>query len=186
MKKLCNLILVLLCAVAQGTWAQKIEKPTDLTCTLTPGDGTVATLSWTENGSATDWIVAYKKSIDEDFTEVNVTDNPYTLTGLTPETAYTAKVRVYNGTDYSDWSNVITFTPTNAHTLTVNDGTNTNSYVPVHGTWCDAYLKCEFIIPAAQLNEMENSIISRMSFYLSSSAGAAWTGTFRVFLKEVD
>ena len=186
MKKIRNLILVLLCAVAQGTWAQKIEKPTDLTCTLTPGDGTVATLSWTENGSATDWIVAYKKSIDEDFTEVNVTDNPYTLTGLTPETSYTAKVRVYNGTDYSDWSNVITFTPTNAHTLTVNDGTNTNSYVPVYGTWCDAYLKCEFIIPAAQLNEMENSIISRMSFYLSSSAEAAWTGTFRVFLKEVD
>lgn len=72
-----------------------------------------------------------------------------------------------------------------ANELTVNDGTNSSNSVPVYGTWCDAYLKCEFVIPASQLSEMENGIISKMSFYLNSPASAAWTGTFKVFLKEV-
>ena len=72
-----------------------------------------------------------------------------------------------------------------ANELTVNDGTNSSNSVPVYGTWCDAYLKCEFVIPASQLSEMENGIISKMSFYLKSPASAAWTGTFKVFLKEV-
>ena len=50
-------------------------------------------LSWTEKGEATAWVVAYKAVGDADFTEVNATENPFTLTGLTPETEYTVKVR---------------------------------------------------------------------------------------------
>ena len=72
-----------------------------------------------------------------------------------------------------------------ANELTVNDGTNENRFVPVYGGYCDEYLKCEFVIPASQLSEMENGIISKMSFYLDEPAEKAWTGTFRVFLKEV-
>ena len=72
-----------------------------------------------------------------------------------------------------------------ANELTVNDGTNSNRLVPVYGVYCDAYLKCEFVIPASQLSEMENGIISKMSFYLDEPAEKAWTGTFKVFLKEV-
>ena len=72
-----------------------------------------------------------------------------------------------------------------ANELTVNNGTNSNRFVPVYGSYCDAYLKCEFVIPASQLSEMENGIISKMSFYLDEPASAAWTGTFKVFLKEV-
>ena len=53
-----------------------------------------------------------------------------------------------------------------ANELTVNDGTNSSNSVPVYGTWCDAYLKCEFVIPASQLSEMENGIISKMSFFV--------------------
>lgn len=34
-----------------------------------------------------------------------------------------------------------------ADKLTVADGTNDNSYVPIYGNWADAYLKCEFVIP---------------------------------------
>ncbi len=67
-------------------------------------------LSWTSDASA--WVVAYKASEDEEFTEVNVTENPYTLPGLTPETAYTAKVRANCGGAYSDWTNVVSFTTT--------------------------------------------------------------------------
>ena len=66
------------------------------------------------------------------------------------------------------------------------NGTATSTYVPVHGLWADAYLKCEFVIPADQLEEMDGGTISQMIFYLASSASGAWTGTFQVFLKEVD
>ena len=64
-------------------------------------------------------------------------------------------------------------------TLTVYDGEGTNSNVPVHGLWADAYLKCEFVIPADQLDDMINGTLSEMTFYLTSPASAAWTGTFQ-------
>ena len=66
------------------------------------------------------------------------------------------------------------------------DGTATSSYVPVHGLWADAYLKCEFVVPTNQLGEMTGGTISQMDFYLTSPAAGAWTGTFQVFLMEVD
>ena len=71
-------------------------------------------------------------------------------------------------------------------TLTVYDGTTTNMYVPVYGNWADAYLKCEFVVPASDLEDMDGGTISQMDFYLSSPAAEAWTGTFQVFLKEVE
>ena len=64
-------------------------------------------LSWTEQGTATAWLVAYKTG-DADFTEVNSTENPFTLTGLTPDTEYTVKVRPAGETN--KWSAEITFT----------------------------------------------------------------------------
>lgn len=72
-----------------------------------------------------------------------------------------------------------------ANELTVYDGTVTNQYVPVYGWYAEAYLKCEYVIPASELPAMNNGTISKMTYYLSSSASAAWTGTFQVFLKEV-
>ncbi len=66
------------------------------------------------------------------------------------------------------------------------DGTATSSNVPVHGLWADAYLKCEFVVPTNQLGEMTGGTISQMDFYLTSPAAVAWTGTFQVFLMEVD
>ena len=66
------------------------------------------------------------------------------------------------------------------------DGTATSTYVPVYGTWADAYLKCEFIVPADQLDAMAHSTVSGMTFYATTPATVAWTGTFQVFVKEVD
>ena len=76
--------------------------------------------------------------------------------------------------------------PTWADELTVYDGTNSSEYVPVYGNWADAYLKCEFVIPAADVIAMDGSIISAMTFYLKNKAAAKWSGTFQVFIKEVD
>ena len=67
--------------------------------------------------------------------------------------------------------------------LTVyENGTATSYEVPVYGTWGDAYQICQFIISADQLVDMEESNITQMSFYLSSPASEAWTGTFSVKL----
>ena len=72
-----------------------------------------------------------------------------------------------------------------AETLTVNDATATNSYVPVYGFYADAYLRCQYVMPAADLAAMNGAAISQMEFYLSGSAADAWTGTFQVYMTEV-
>lgn len=80
-------------------------KPTDLTAgTL---DGHSVDLSWTENGTATQWQIC----LNGDETQpVTANTNPFTLTGLDPETGYTVKVRAYcDATDQSAWSSEISF-----------------------------------------------------------------------------
>ena len=73
-----------------------------------------------------------------------------------------------------------------AEELTVNTGTVTNAYVPVYGFYADAYLKAEFVTPAADLASMVDSDITSMRFQIDLPALDAWTGTFQVFLTEVD
>ena len=78
-------------------------KPTGLTVSgVTHNE---ATLSWTENGTATSW--QYCLNGDEDH-PVTMNTNPYTLTGLTTLTSYTVKVRP--SCDESLWSSEISFT----------------------------------------------------------------------------
>ena len=73
-----------------------------------------------------------------------------------------------------------------ANELTVHEGTTTNSYVPVYGFYADAYLKCEMVYPASELSAMSGGEISSLTFGISSPAAEAWTGTFQVFVKEVN
>lgn len=77
-----------------------------------------------------------------------------------------------------------------AHTLTVADGTTTNSNVPIHGLWADAYLRCQTIYPASEISAaagdymMTGGSISSLTYYLSSVAAEAWTGTWEVKIME--
>ena len=82
---------------------------------------------------------------------------------------------------WSDFTNIQCI-----ETLTVYDGTAMNEYVPVYGYYADAYLKAEFVMPAAGLVEMTGSTINSMKFYATTPASEAWTSTFRVFMKEVE
>ena len=69
-------------------------------------------------------------------------------------------------------------------TLTVADGTTTNSYVPVYGLYVDAYNNAQFIYPATDLAAMSGNEISSMTFY-SGSADKTWSGNnFQVYLTE--
>lgn len=72
-----------------------------------------------------------------------------------------------------------------ADELTVNNGTSQNDYVPFYGYYGDAYTKCEFIIPATDLAAMNGKTITALKFF-SNTASVNWTGSFQVFLKEVE
>ena len=88
------------------TEAPTCQKPTGLA--FANVTTTTATLSWTENGSATAWQIC----LNGDEANLVVADaNPFTVTSLTAATAYTAKVRAYcTAEDQSDWSNEVNFT----------------------------------------------------------------------------
>ena len=78
------------------------------------------------------------------------------------------------------------------NTLTVADGTTTNSYVPVYGLYVDDYLRCQTIYPAYMLDAaattygMIGGDITGVTYYLSSPAAASWgNAVFVVTVKEV-
>ena len=73
-----------------------------------------ATLSWTENGTATSWDVMYG-AFDDDYnviessiTTVTANENPFVLTGLSPDTYYAFLVRPHCDVE-SVWSSAISF-----------------------------------------------------------------------------
>ena len=157
-------------------------RPEALTYSFTPGNGTVTTLSWNETGTATHWQICLN---DDETNLIDVTTNPYVLTGLTPETTYTAKVRAYCSTDeQSTWSSTISFTPTNTYTLTVNDGTTTNYYVPIYGLWVDELTKSQFIIPSTELSTLQFATINKLTFYAVESSVNWGPAAFNVYLSE--
>ncbi len=65
------------------------------------------------------------------------------------------------------------------------NSTATNSYVPVYGFYADSYLKCEMVYPATELADMDGGEINSITFYATSPATEAWTGTWQVFMTEV-
>ena len=78
--------------------------PTDLEYSALQSNS--VTLSWTANNDESEW------TLEVNGTEMTgITENPYTLEGLTPATAYTVKVKANcSATDASAWSNTVNFT----------------------------------------------------------------------------
>ena len=88
-------------------------RPTNLTASNI--GGRAATLSWTENGTSTHWVLQYatNSSFTENFTEVEVSgEATKELTGLMAETQYYARVKSVLGTEASSWSDPVNFTTT--------------------------------------------------------------------------
>jgi hypothetical protein len=67
-------------------------------------------------------------------------------------------------------------------TLTVADGTETNQFVPIYGYWADAAQHNQVIYPETMLENMIDSAITAMTFYLSSSpSNSSWgSATFTI------
>jgi hypothetical protein len=90
------------------------------------------------------------------------------------------------GGDLSDWSATCEFTPTTAYSITVNDGTNSHSYVPFYGYYADSDANSQFIIPASELADMAWGTINKLTFY-SNTASAVWTdAVFDIYFSEVN
>ena len=161
-------------------------KPTNLAATIVPGDGTRTTFSWIENREATSWQLCIN---DDEDNLIVMDENPFTYNGLTPEVATTAKVRAYcSSTDQSQWSNTVTFTPTDAYILSLNEGSGTNYYVPFYYTttssWSDySNMASQFIIPASELASIQWAKIDKLTFY-NSLASNTWGATFTVYAGE--
>ena len=87
-------------------------------------DSESVSLSWTENGSATNWVLQY--STNEDFTNAVTRERSgipaLAISDLTPLTTYYARVKSNcGGGDESQWSDAISFTTT-AVAQNVGDG----------------------------------------------------------------
>ena len=69
--------------------------------------------------------------------------------------------------------------------LTVADGTQTNSYIPIYGLWTDAAQHNQMIYPADMLSEMTGGTISDLTFYASSPSSSAWGINVTIKMMEV-
>ena len=107
-----------------------VAKPTDLTVSGITAYG--ATLGWTENGTATSWEICINDNEDN---LITTTTNPYTFTGLDPQTTYSVKVRSVAGSETSSWSSNVSFTTAEVcpeGKVCIGTGTATNSYIPTY------------------------------------------------------
>ena len=85
-------------------------KPTSLTATDIHHNSIV--LSWIPGLDETEWMLSYRESSGGDWTDVAVTENPYTLTGLNNNTGYQISLKASCGGD--EYSNAITIYVTTA------------------------------------------------------------------------
>ena len=155
-----------------------------------PGQGTKAKFSWTANGNPIEWQLCIN---GDEANLITMTGSPFIYEGFTPEATYTAKMRAFVGDITGAWSNTVTFTPTYSYFVTLNEGENTNTYVPVRGMSCDYGNRSQFIIPATDLTDMLWGTLNELTFYSSNEV----TGTntvnipyfqnvvFKVYLAEV-
>ncbi|MBQ3354176.1 MAG: fibronectin type III domain-containing protein, partial [Bacteroidales bacterium] len=130
-----------------GEWSDEVNfstlylKPTNLT--VTNLDYTSVTLDWTENGGANHWQLCLN---DDENNLIDAGSNPFTITGLTQHSDYTAKVRVKQGEGYSSWSDIVRFATlfdVISPTLNVNNVTSTSAdlnWTEISGV--DGYTVC--------------------------------------------
>ena len=87
------------------------------------------------------------------------------------------------------WAIALSLGSAAQETLTVYDGTGTSSNVPIYGLYTDdSYLKCEYVIPEADLADMDGATITQLTWYLNAAfTSGGWAGAnFQIFLKEVN
>lgn len=163
---------------------------------LTGFTATTASFTWS-NGEGTEptaWQIKY--STDEDFNPDEsgsaeaVSSKPHTLEGLTEGTTYYAYIRArYGESNYSRWSNKVSFIPSNIISTLVNDGTDKSYNLPIQGSSvssiASSMVKSQYVIPSTSLEDVNGRQITKLTFYADNSNISWGTATFEVYLNEV-
>lgn len=156
------------------TTAEEVATPTDLAVSEVGNKSAV--LSWTENGEATAWQIALNG--DEE-NLIAADSNPFTLTGLTPETAYTAKVRAINGEKQSKWSNEVSFTTDIAYpapTELAAEAASTDATITWTGD-ADSYnLRYRVYVPGNEVKESFEEELGDWTTIDADGDGQTWYG----------
>lgn len=153
---------------------EEITCPRPVSLGVAGTTATTATLSWTERGNATAWQICLN---DDENNLIDANTNPYTLTNLSTEIPYTAKVRAVCGTDeQSEWSEPISFEPTDK--LVIGSGTATSGSLPTAFQWY--YSMSEQIYTTAELGD-EGTVLS-IDFYCENNASYECTRTFDIYM----
>ena len=74
-------------------------------------------------------------------------------------------------------------------TLTVCDGTTTNSYIPIYGSYVDTQgTTSEFIIPATTegMDALIGGVISQLTFYITNSPATWGSPVIQIYMGEVE
>ncbi len=163
--------------------------PTGLAAELTPGNGSIATLTWNAS-EAQEWQVEYSLNSNMSDSLVEIVTAPVIyLTGLTAEATYYARVKADCGDldGESAYSAIISFKPTNLYSIVVNDGTKTNDYVPVYGMYVDnGTTASQFIVPAESLQEIMWDSITTLTFYASQPNSNWGASEFEVYMTTTE
>ncbi len=135
-----------------------VLRPGFLTCTEVTGS--TATLSWTENGTATAWQLCLN---DNENNVIDVTTNPYILTDLSADVIYTAKVRAVSGNKFSEWTRNVSFEPTCKRSI----GAGASTFKNLPTSTNESYYLSEQIYTSAELGSA--GVISSIDFFFTSS-----------------
>lgn len=71
-------------------------------------------------------------------------------------------------------------------TLTVYDGTTTNNHVPMYVYYFDDFTRSQYVIPAADLEDMDGGSISAITYYTSLTTAYTTVSDVDIYLKEVE
>lgn len=145
--------------------------PSDLAVTYPACEDTEVVLDWTENGEATAWQICLN---DNETNLIEAISKPITLTGLTPETVYTAKARAVCGDSHSGWSNNLSFIPT----LKTVIGTGSERY-PLPFNTLYKYSLTQQIYTAEELGEA--ATITSIDFY-NDNQYSATTRNLQIYM----
>ena len=171
--------------------SETYKRPKDLT--LDAFTNSSATLSWTEGGSfdGEKWEIAY--STKKNFTpategvKIEVTENPYTLSGLIDGVTYYAYVRSNYSDNYSAWCyDKLEFTPKTNISLCsdYSNKTSTNVAVPNYTANSSYLTKSQMIYPYSDVSSFAGKYITQLTFYANTSSIDWGTATYDIYLAE--
>ena len=154
-----------------------------------------ATFSWTAGSDETAWQIAYSTKADfspsMEGVKLNVTDNPYTLTGLTEGVTYYAYVRskyvINEESVYSEWCNdKVAFTPKSDISVCsdYNNKTSANVAIPNYTANSSYLTKSQMIYPYSDVSSLTGKYITQLIFYANTSSIDWGAAKYDVYLAE--